>query len=105
MEDIKTLIEKEINKTKRLISDYKELSQPIAPDCAIGRVSRMDAINNKSVNDAALKRAEDKFKNLQYMLEKADTPDFGTCVNCGQKIPIQRLIVRPESVYCVKCAK
>ena len=35
---------------------------PIAPENAIGRVSRMDAINNKSVNEAALKKAEIKLK-------------------------------------------
>ena len=45
--DVKTLIEKEISKTQGLIAEYKELTKPIAPENAIGRISRMDAINNK----------------------------------------------------------
>ena len=36
------------------IEEYRELTKPIPPENAIGRVSRMDAINNRSVNEAAL---------------------------------------------------
>lgn len=104
MSDLKSIIENEIAKTKKIIIEYKELTQPVSPDSAIGRVSRMDAINNKSVTESALKRYEEKLKNLNYMLEKSDTPDFGKCVACGKSIPIQRLIVRPESIKCVNCA-
>ena len=32
------------------IEEYRELTKPIPPENAIGRVSRMDAINNRSVN-------------------------------------------------------
>ena len=34
------------------IEEYRQLTQPIPPNEAIGRVSRMDAINNRSVNEA-----------------------------------------------------
>jgi DnaK suppressor protein len=64
-DEIKQKILDEISKTELLIVEYKELTQPIAPDVAIGRISRMDAINNKSV----------------------------------------RILFRPESLYCVNCAK
>ena len=46
--EIKALLIKEIERTKTLVGTYKENSKPIAPDNAIGRVSRMDAINNRS---------------------------------------------------------
>jgi DnaK suppressor protein len=81
------------------------MTQPISPDDAIGRVSRMDAINNKSVNDAALRQAEEKLKKLNYVLKKIGSDDFGKCVNCGQQIPLGRILIRPESVLCVKCAR
>ena len=66
--EIKATILKEIAKTERSIEDYKDLTQPIAPDDAIGRISRMDAINNKSVNEASLRQAEEKLKNLNTVL-------------------------------------
>ncbi|MEY8849362.1 hypothetical protein AB9K26_11130 [Psychroserpens sp. XS_ASV72] len=49
-EKIKQAIEAEILKTEKSIAEYKELTQPIPPSEAIGRVSRMDAINNKTIN-------------------------------------------------------
>jgi len=104
-QEMRAQIEQEIEKTKLLIVDYRELTQPISPDDAIGRVSRMDAINNKSVSDAALRQAEEKLRKLEYVLQKLGTKDFGICVKCGQPIPLGRILIKPESVYCVKCAR
>lgn len=80
------------------------MTNPISPDNAIGRVSRMDAINNKSVNDAALREAEQRCKKLLLVHDKVDDPDFGICRSCKQPIPEGRLMIRPESVLCVHCA-
>ena len=45
-----------IEKEQEKICTLKELTKPISPENAIGRISRMDAINNKSVNEAALRQ-------------------------------------------------
>ena len=50
-------VKAELNKLEHSIGMYKNMTNPIAPDHAIGRVSRMDAINNKSINDSALREA------------------------------------------------
>ena len=103
--EIKTTIEQEILKTEKSIQDYKELTKPISPNDAIGRVSRMDAINNKSVNEASLRQAEIKLNNLKRVLSKIDDADFGICLKCKQPIPVGRLLIRPESLLCVNCAR
>jgi DnaK suppressor protein len=103
-ENIKQLILTEISKTEKLIDEYKEMTQPVAPDDAIGRISRMDAINNKSVTEASLRQAEQKLRNLQRVLSKVGTSDFGICLKCRKSIPSGRILVRPESLYCVDCA-
>ena len=100
---IETLL-KEKTKLEAKITDLKELTQPISPDCAIGRVSRMDAINNKSVNESALRSAETKLRNVEISLEKTEEPDFGKCRQCGYDSPVGRLIVMPGSTRCVSCA-
>jgi DnaK suppressor protein len=104
-EEIKQKIIAEIKKTEKTIIEYKELTQPISPDNAIGRISRMDAINNKSVVEASLRQAEIKLKNLKRVYSQIGTEDFGRCLKCKQPIPLGRILVRPESLYCVKCAK
>ncbi len=94
----------EIKKTKELITEYKEMTKPVAPDDAIGRISRMDAINNKSVTEASLRQAEEKLRNLQRVLSRVGTSDFGICIKCGKAIPEARILYRPESLSCVDCA-
>lgn len=103
--DIKQRILDEISKTEKLIVEYKEMTKPVAPDCAIGRISRMDAINNKSVTEASLRQAEEKLMNLHRILSQFGSKDFGLCMKCRKSIPLGRVLFRPESLYCVNCAK
>jgi DnaK suppressor protein len=98
-------INEEILKTKEVIVQYKDMSQPVSLDNAIGRISRMDAINNKSITEAALRQAEEKLSMLNQALDKVGKPDFGICIKCKQPIPIGRILLRPQSLRCVNCAK
>ncbi len=100
----KKLIEAEIVKTKVKIKEYEELTKPIPPENAIGRISRMDAINNKSVAEAALRTTKRKFKNLEYALSRVYDEDFGNCARCKRSIPEGRLMLMPQSRFCVRCA-
>lgn len=81
------------------------MTQPISPENAIGRLSRMDAINNKSVMEAGQRQAEDKLQKLEYALTQVGKEGFGKCKNCGTQIPLGRILLRPQSLYCVNCAK
>ncbi len=104
-EKIRSAVFAEIQKTENRISEYKELSKPTAPDCAIGRISRTDAINNNSINKSVLRKNEEKLKALKYMLSKIDEKDFGSCEKCRQEIPLQSLLYLPQSRFCVKCSQ
>ncbi len=103
--DIKQTILDEISKTEKSIEEYKDMVKPIPPDVAIGRISRMDAINNKSVMEASLRQAEEKLKNLNKVFAQIGSKEFGICLKCKQPIPIGRILIRPESLYCVNCAR
>jgi len=105
LEQIRNKITEEIEKTEKSVVSYKEITKPIAPDCAIGRVSRMDAINNKSVAEAALRQAEEKLSKLKYVLTKVDEEGFGLCAKCGKPIPLGRILLMPQSRHCVACAR
>ena len=105
LKDIEKKIKEEIGKTEVDITHYKDLTKPIAPENAIGRVSRMDAINNKSVNDAALRKAEQKLKGLEIALTRLNDPDFGLCARCNNEIPLGRILLMPHSRFCVRCAR
>ena len=98
-------IDKEIKETQEKVEKYKKLSKPISPENAIGRISRMDAINNKSVVEAALRVSREKMEQLKAMQNKITDSDFGICNKCNQTIPFGRLIIQPHSKFCVMCAQ
>ena len=95
----------EIENTQKKITEYTVLCKPIAPENSIGRVSRMDAINNKSVVEAALRQAKNKMQQLLIMQHKIKEADFGMCNKCKQHIALARLMIRPHSKFCVNCAQ
>jgi DnaK suppressor protein len=103
-DEIKQKLLDEIGKTEKIIEQYKQLTKPVEPDCAIGRVSRMDAINNKSITEATLRQAEQKLSSLKRVWSMYGTRDFGRCLNCKAQIPAGRILYRPESLYCINCA-
>ncbi len=102
---IKERIVAEIKATKAQVATLHELSRPIAPDNAVGRLSRMEAISTKGINQAALGNAKRKLARLQHALTQVDDPDFGVCYECGEPIPIGRILLMPESTMCVQCAE
>lgn len=97
-------ITEEISKTEQDILNLEEQTAPISPENAIGRISRMDAINNKSVNEASLRQARQKLTKLHLALDRIDEADFGICVQCKQPIPIGRIMLVPQAIRCVHCA-
>ncbi len=103
-EEVRLKIESEILKTEKTILSYREMTQPIAPENAIGRISRMDAINNKSIAESALRKAEEKLSNLKFMLTKIHGQEFGKCAKCKHQIPLARMLLMPQSKFCVNCS-
>lgn len=103
-EAMKQVILGKIKETEEEIDQLEELTKPIKPDNAYGRLSRMDAINNKTINDAALREQKSRLQKLQRALEKLEKGNYGSCVKCGEPIPPGRLTFMPWTATCVNCA-
>ena len=67
LKEIQQKLLSELKTTQLKIDEYTKLCKPIAPENAIGRISRMDAINNKSVVEAVLRETKNKMQQLQIM--------------------------------------
>jgi len=102
-EKLEQHIRQEIKDLKKKIVSYKEGAKPVALDSAIGRVTRMDAINSKNMSEASLRKAENTLLQLKRALDKIDDSDFGLCMECGEEIPFKRLMIMPGNVLCVAC--
>ena len=100
---LKTKIVAEIERTSKDIEGLEEITQPVGAE-DMDDITRMDSIVNKSVNDAALAAARTRLAKLEYALKRIDDPEFGYCVECGEAIPVPRLLAMPEAAHCVDCA-
>lgn len=106
-EEKKLLKQKIIDLIKRSEADLIEIAkmtQPVKPENSLGRISRMDAINNKSVMEVAERNKKAKLSKLKLALTNVDTEGYGICTNCAKVIQQGRLIFMPESTLCIHCA-
>lgn len=102
--EIRDEINRRISEVKEKINKLEELTKPIAPDVAIGRLTRMEAINEKSINEASLRDSKETLIKLEQALINLENSDFGNCLICKKEIPKVRILRVPESNRCVNCS-
>jgi len=86
------------------IDQLQEKVKPIAPDCSLGRLTRMEAMNEQEVSQRILDETLLRQTRLRNALSRIDSEMFGICIECEEEIGMGRMTVRPESVRCIDCA-
>ena len=46
---------------------------------------------------------ERQLAEIDDALKRVDQSQYGVCLNCGEKIPAERLQAVPSAIYCVDC--
>ncbi|NDV22679.1 TraR/DksA C4-type zinc finger protein [Desulfovibrio sp. JC022] len=105
-EELKNKIKVEIKNLTKQVKDLEGTVDPVKPDAAIGRLSRLDTMLNQGINKSSIAQSRQRILNLEDTLNRLENdPFFGECEECGEDIPIARLLALPESRYCVHCAE
>jgi len=102
--EIAGIIDEQIESVTEEIEELKELTKPVKLDASVGRLSRMDAINNKAINDKSLREKKSTLQKLERARERAKEGDLGKCLKCGNDIPFGRLKIMSYTTRCVQCA-
>ncbi len=101
----RALIEDRLRSLETAIGDSAQSTEVIAPDTAIGRLSRLDAMQAQQVALAGKRRLEEERSRLLQALGRIGLGTFGTCLRCGNDIALERLEHQPDAVVCVPCAE
>lgn len=81
-------------------------SQPVELDQSkVGRVSRIDAIQQQQQHLAAAHRIRIRLKKIDASLQKIDQNIYGVCQLCEEPIGEARLEIQPETPVCIECMK
>lgn len=78
--------------------DVVELDQ-----ARMGRIARMDALQNQQIALDAKRRAEAKLQAVEGALRRIDGGSFGYCFVCDEPISIKRLEFDPTLTRCIQC--
>lgn len=81
----------------------KEGGAPVDLDEPIGRLSRMEAMQQQKMVQAGRTAQEAELRRLTVALADMDNGDYGYCRQCDEPIPLARLRIRPDTRVCVRC--
>ena len=71
---------------------------------AVGRLSRMDALQNQAMANAQRARRDQEAQMLHLALGRIDEGEYGYCEDCGEEIAKGRLELNLTATRCVNCA-
>jgi DnaK suppressor protein len=71
---------------------------------AVGRLSRMDAMQMQAMALAARERRTRERQLVHAALARLHGDEFGWCRRCGEEIAEARLMNDPTVVTCIRCA-
>jgi DnaK suppressor protein len=88
---------------RSLLEMSKDGVKPVDLDEPIGRVSRMDAIQQQSMAASNREAAKVRLGQVGAALSAIDGGDYGYCAACEEPIGFRRLKAKPETRMCVAC--
>ena len=72
---------------------------------SVGRLSRMDALQNQAMAKASHARRGVERSRLLAALGRIDAGEYGYCEDCGDDIALPRLDLDPAAAKCISCAR
>jgi RNA polymerase-binding transcription factor len=111
MNDLTTVQEAELHQlllnlkaeTEGLIQSSAASSQIVDLGQPIGRLSRMDALQQQAMAKANSNGLKKSLQLIESALQAFRQERYGDCRRCEEPIGYPRLKARPESPFCLEC--
>jgi len=102
--ELRAELERQIARLTRSMRVTEEAARPVELDqTAVGRLSRMDALQNQQLMQNLKEREEIRFAHLENALKRLEAGTYGVCTECDAAIRADRLFVFPETPVCAAC--
>lgn len=86
-----------------VLTTFTEGAKPVDLDAPIGRLTRMDAIQQQQMSAANKRSAQSRLALVMTALSGVADGRYGECRHCEEPIGWGRLKARPESAFCLIC--
>lgn len=71
---------------------------------AMGRLTRMDALQGQAMSQETKYRHEEGLRQISSALSRIESGDYGYCLKCDELISTARLNIDPAATLCIDCA-
>jgi RNA polymerase-binding transcription factor DksA len=96
--DLRALLLRELAAQVAQASDWRTTLSSLTGENDV--VSLME----RETAEASANRADEAIADVQHALARLDTGTYGTCEQCGEAIPVERLEAIPSARQCVDCS-
>lgn len=104
VEEIRAELTRMLARIERSLKTTRRAARPVTLDqTSVGRLSRMDAIQNQSLTQGLEERETARAAQVREALRRLDAAEYGRCAGCERPIAFERLLVFPETLRCGVC--
>lgn len=86
-----------------VLRPLEDASRTVDLDQPIGRLTRVDALQQQSMAKANRAAAQVRLRQVEAALKRVEDGLYGYCLECDEPIGHARLRVRPEAPLCIRC--
>ncbi len=103
---IKTRLQQDRAELLSLQTSRDEAAATVTLDqSSVGRLSRMDALQQQAMAQNTKQRAELSLTRIEAALRRCEDGHYGYCHACEEPIDPQRLEFDPAATLCIACAQ
>jgi DnaK suppressor protein len=103
LDELRRDLENERTRLEESLKLTREGAKPVQLSKPIGRLSRMDAIQQQQMTKASRASYATKLRQIEASLEAHRKGEYGYCRACEEAIGYRRLKARPETPFCLSC--
>ena len=86
------------------MEDADAATKPVTLDQqSVGRVSRIDAIQQQQMAIAGHEQASKQLKQVELALHRVEAGKYSFCLACGEPVRFARLQAQPFAELCLEC--
>ena len=87
----------------QLVSANPDTKPVILDQQSVGRLSRMDAIQQQQMALANKQQSSEMLIYIKRALQRVDSGDYGFCLECEDPVAFARLQAQPFARLCIDC--
>jgi RNA polymerase-binding transcription factor len=85
------------------VREYRSAQEADASPQPSDELDTARALADVETHASLIERAEERLRAIDFAFNLLERHRYGTCAQCGEEIPAERLKVVPFAAYCVDC--